>query len=56
MRRECTNEKSVLHTRDGYASASDEEAVSDTSIEKSEYAEKVTASFEAAESYPSLMV
>ena len=31
MRRECPNEKRVLLTRDGYASASDEEAVSDTS-------------------------
>jgi hypothetical protein len=56
MRRECPNEKGVVLTRDGYASASDEEAVSDTSSEKSEDAEKVTASFEDAESYPSLMV
>ena len=33
MKRECPNEKRVLLTRDGYASASDEEAVSDTSSE-----------------------
>ena len=46
----------MLITRDGYASASDEEAVSDTSSEKSEDAKNVVASFEAAESYPSLMV
>ena len=56
MRRECPNEKRVLLTRDGYASASDEEAVSDTSGEKSEDVEDVVASFEAAESYLSLMV
>ena len=56
MKRECPNEKRVLLTRDGYASASDEEAVSDTSSEKSKDAENVVASFEAAESYPSLMV
>ena len=46
----------MLLTRDGYASASDEEAVSDTSSEKPEETEKVVASFEAAESYTSLMV
>ena len=56
MKRECPNEKRVLLTRDGYASASDEEAVSDTSSEKSKDVEDVVASFEAAESYPSLMV
>ena len=56
MKRECPNEKRVLLTRDGYASASGEEAVSDTSSEKSKDAENVVASFEAAESYPSLMV
>jgi hypothetical protein len=56
MRRECPNDKRVLLTRDGYASASDEEAISDTSNEKYEYTEKVTAGFEAAEPYPSLMV
>ena len=56
MKCECPNEKRVLLTRDGYASASDEEAVSDTSSEKSKDAENVVASFEAAESYPSLMV
>ena len=53
MKRECPNEKRVLLTRDGYASASDEEAVSDTSSEKPEETEKVVASFEAAESYTS---
>nr|XP_020165395.1 protein PRRC2C-like [Aegilops tauschii subsp. strangulata] len=56
MKRECPNEKRVLLTKDGYASASDEEVVSDTSSEKSEDVEKVISSFEAAESYPSLMV
>lgn len=56
MRYEFPNEKRVFLTRDGYASASDEDAVSDTSSEKFEDVEKVTASFEAAESYPSLMV
>ena len=39
MKSECPNEKRVLLTRDGYASASDEEAVSDTSSEKFEDAE-----------------
>ena len=56
MRRECPNEKRVLLTSDGYASASDEEAISDTSSAKSEDVENVVASFEAAEPYPSLMV
>ena len=56
MKRECLNEKRVLPTKDGYASASNEEVVSDTSSEKSEDVEKVISSFEAAESYPSLMV
>ena len=56
MKRECPNEKRVLLTKDGYTSASDEEVVSDTSSEKYEDVEKVTVSFEAAESYPSLMV
>ena len=56
MKRECPNEKRVLLTRDGYASASEEEAVSDTSSEKSKDAENVVASFATAESYPSLMV
>ena len=37
-------------------SASDGEKNVDTSSEKSEDDEKVTASFEAAEAYPSLMV
>lgn len=39
-----------------HGSASDEEAVFDTSSEKLKDAENVVASFEAAESYPSLMV
>ena len=56
MKRECPNEKRVLLTKDGYASASDKEVISDTSSEKSEDVEKVIVSFESAESYPSLMV
>jgi hypothetical protein len=57
MKHSCPNAKRVLLTQDGYISASDEDEIVDMSSEKSEGHEKETMDgFEAAASYPSLMV